>query len=84
MSRANTKSAATVANPAAMQCTPAKAQIAGPTCEAIAERAYQIYVTNGSKSGTSDENWLQAERELKEEMCEGSCQPRKACLDAPK
>ena len=74
VSRAITKSAATVATTTAPECTSEETKSAGPACEAIAERAYQIYVTNGSKSGTSEENWLQAERELKEKMCSGSCQ----------
>jgi hypothetical protein len=39
-----------------------------PTHEEIAERARQIYLRNGCKEGESEQNWLQAERELISEM----------------
>ena len=35
-----------------------------PTHAEIAERAYQIYVASGRKSGHDEDNWLQAEYEL--------------------
>ena len=31
----------------------------------ISRRAYEIYVENGCKEGQSEQNWLQAEQELK-------------------
>ena len=31
----------------------------------ISKRAYEIYVENGCKEGQSEQNWLQAEQELK-------------------
>ena len=31
----------------------------------IAKRAYEIYVENGCKQGQTEQNWLQAEQELK-------------------
>ena len=35
------------------------------THEDISKRAYEIYVENGCKEGQSEQNWLQAEQELK-------------------
>ena len=35
------------------------------THEDISRRAYEIYVRNGCKEGQSEQNWLQAEQELK-------------------
>jgi hypothetical protein len=35
------------------------------THEDISKRAYEIYVENGCKEGHSEQNWLQAEQELK-------------------
>jgi hypothetical protein len=37
-----------------------------PTNEEIALRAYHIYLERGSKPGDPIEDWLRAERELKE------------------
>jgi Protein of unknown function (DUF2934) len=37
-----------------------------PTREEIELRAYAIYVESGCVSGSDVENWLQAERELRE------------------
>ncbi len=38
----------------------------GPTREQIARRAYEIYLTRGGTHGYDIEDWLQAERELRE------------------
>ena len=35
------------------------------THEGISKRAYEIYVKNGRKEGQSEQNWLQAEQEIK-------------------
>ncbi len=35
------------------------------THEEISMRAYEIYVENGCEKGQSEQNWLQAEQELK-------------------
>jgi hypothetical protein len=35
------------------------------THEDISKRAYEIYVRNGCKEGQCEQNWLQAEQELK-------------------
>jgi len=35
-----------------------------PTQEQISRRAFEIYVASGCKEGRSEQNWLQAEREL--------------------
>jgi hypothetical protein len=37
---------------------------AGPTEEAIAKRAYELYLQRGSIAGTEVDDWLQAEAEL--------------------
>ena len=36
-----------------------------PTHKDISKRAYEIYVKNCCKQGQSEQNWLQAEREMK-------------------
>jgi len=36
-----------------------------PTHQDISMRAYEIYVGNGCKEDQSEQNWLQAEQELK-------------------
>jgi hypothetical protein len=33
--------------------------------QAIAERAYQLWLDRGSRIGSSDEDWFEAERELR-------------------
>jgi hypothetical protein len=38
-----------------------------PSEEDIRERAYQIYLARGGKSGLDEQDWMQAEAELKEE-----------------
>lgn len=35
-----------------------------PTHEQISQRAYEIYVRNGCREEQTEQNWLQAEREL--------------------
>ena len=39
-----------------------------PTSDEIAERAYQIHMEHGGLHGHDVEDWLQAERELLDEM----------------
>jgi hypothetical protein len=36
-----------------------------PTHKEIARRAYEIYIENGHRQGQSEQYWLQAEQELK-------------------
>lgn len=38
---------------------------AAPTHQEIAKRAYEIYVQKGSQPGGCEQNWRQAEQELK-------------------
>ena len=38
------------------------------THEEIANRAYEIYVEKGCRQGQSEQNWLQAEQELKNQQ----------------
>jgi hypothetical protein len=40
----------------------------GPTLEQIRERAYAIYGERGQVDGHDFEDWLQAERELREDL----------------
>lgn len=37
----------------------------GPTHEQIAKRAYELYIARGCQHGHHEEDWNQAERELK-------------------
>ncbi len=37
----------------------------GPTHEQIARRAYSLFLARGGSHGHHDEDWLQAERELR-------------------
>ena len=39
-----------------------------PTKREIRDRAYFIYLARGGQSGSADSDWLQAERELREEL----------------
>ncbi len=45
---------------------PAEAPSAPPTHDEIAQRAYEIYLARGGGPGREDEDWQQAERELRE------------------
>ncbi|OFV88984.1 MAG: hypothetical protein A2V74_04030 [Acidobacteria bacterium RBG_16_70_10] len=38
----------------------------GPSHDAIAKRAYEIWLGRGGEPGREVENWLEAERELRE------------------
>ncbi|MER3417314.1 MAG: hypothetical protein C4297_14060 [Gemmataceae bacterium] len=44
------------------------AQVPTPTHEEIAKRAYEKWVQKGRPEGTSLQDWLEAEAELKQEM----------------
>jgi hypothetical protein len=44
---------------------PKQVPTAKPTLEDIAKRAYEIYVEKGCQQGQCEENWKQAEQELK-------------------
>jgi hypothetical protein len=44
---------------------PGPVALAMLTHEDIAKRAYEIYVKNGNRQGQSEQNWLQAEQEMK-------------------
>jgi hypothetical protein len=44
---------------------PGPAATAMPKHKDIAKRAYEIYVEKGHQHGQSEQNWLQAEQELK-------------------
>lgn len=39
----------------------------GPSREEIAQRAYELYVARGGADGSEQEDWLQAEHELREQ-----------------
>ena len=42
-----------------------RASPASPTTEQIAVRAYEIFLARGGEHGRAEEDWLQAERELR-------------------
>jgi hypothetical protein len=79
--RSNTPAAQTTPPPQARNTTntvaatpPAKATTAtatatastqGPTHEQIARRAYELYLARGATDGQAEQDWTQAERELK-------------------
>jgi hypothetical protein len=42
-----------------------------PSDEDIARRAYDIYIEKGCRQGQGQENWLQAEQELKSRLQDG-------------
>ena len=68
MSKYMTKSKATqMSDMQQAHKTPHAGQVATTmlTHEDISKRAYEIYVENGCKEGQSEQNWLQAEQELK-------------------
>lgn len=44
------------------------ATLASPTYEAIADRAYQLYLQRGAQDGQDVEDWLRAEQELAREQ----------------
>jgi Protein of unknown function (DUF2934) len=37
----------------------------GPTHEQIARRAYELYLARGATDGQAEQDWVQAERELR-------------------
>ncbi|HEX2715182.1 MAG TPA: DUF2934 domain-containing protein [Candidatus Acidoferrales bacterium] len=45
-----------------------------PTPEEIGRRAYEIYLQRGGEPGHEVEDWLQAERELREQQAKGHSQ----------
>jgi hypothetical protein len=45
---------------------PARSQRRQPTNEQIAKRAYDIFLARGASHGSDLEDWLQAERELRQ------------------
>ncbi len=63
---------------------PPKPSVAkAPTPDQIAQRAHEIYVARGGGSGQDFDDWLQAERQLKDEAARAAtAKPRKPA--APK
>jgi len=63
-----TAAPAVIAQPATTTTTTAKAQAPAaplaPTRDAIAKRAYELYLARGKADGQQLEDWIQAEREL--------------------
>jgi hypothetical protein len=47
---------------------PEAAKMVKITREQIAQRAHEIWVKNGCKHGQDEQNWLEAERQVKAEM----------------
>jgi len=48
-----------------VQASQPSAAFAEPTQEQIATRAYEIFLARGGEPGHNEEDWYQAERELK-------------------
>jgi hypothetical protein len=48
-----------------VQASQTTTAIAEPTQEQIATRAYEIFLARGGEPGHNEEDWYQAERELK-------------------
>jgi len=42
----------------------AKNEHAVPSAEAVAKKAYEIWLSEGQKSGCDQKNWFEAERQL--------------------
>lgn len=40
----------------------------GPTTEEIAKRAFELFLARGGQHGHHEDDWLRAERELRERM----------------
>jgi hypothetical protein len=59
--------ATTTLRPAGAQA-PAATKTVKITREQIAQRAHEIWVKNGCKHGQDEQNWLEAERQLKAEL----------------
>lgn len=47
--------------------TPTLETAEGIPLEAIAQRAYELYVASGSQDGRDVEHWLEAERQLRKD-----------------
>jgi hypothetical protein len=68
MAKSSTRSSSTpnpTGTPAPSPATPARGGSTPPTHEQIAARAYEIYLARGGFDGRSEDDWLQAERELR-------------------
>ncbi|MBI1831751.1 MAG: DUF2934 domain-containing protein [Planctomycetes bacterium] len=78
MSRSTTSTGATAQTGKATQTTPMASQQSCATTQAcvplekIAMRAYQKWVQRGCMHGCDQQDWLEAEAELKAEMARGS------------
>lgn len=62
------KSATADARPAAAAVATATAVATEPTHEQIAARAHELYERSGHQHGRHDEFWLEAERQLRDEL----------------
>ncbi len=65
-STTRTGGATTTLRPVGAQ-TPTTTKTPKPTREQVAQRAHDIWVKNGCKHGQDEQNWLEAERQLKAE-----------------
>ncbi len=59
---------ATVSQPTAVKTTQGSCCSKTPTYEQIAQRAKEIWTKKGCLPGQDEQNWLEAERQLKAEM----------------
>ena len=58
--------ASTTTTKASKKSAATRAAVSEPTQEAIELRAYELYVARGGDQGQDLDDWLQAERELRE------------------
>jgi hypothetical protein len=63
--QAKTPQSPSPSTPASMARNTSPANRPGPTHEQIARRAYEIFLARGGAPGHHEEDWLQAERELR-------------------
>ena len=63
-SKPSTPSNTTRRTPTANESTPAR-PVSAPTREQIAVRAYEIFIARGAQDGRDQEDWYQAENELR-------------------
>ena len=69
--------------PAATACGNGQPSLLHPTHEAIAQRAFDIYVTSCRKQGQCKENWYQAEKQLTNEAGASAPKSEAHCKSQP-
>ena len=60
------KTSTTPKKPSSKRPSRAPAAAMGPTTEEIKKRAFELFIARGREHGRAEEDWLNAERELRE------------------